>query len=64
MTDFKFLSSDKLVQMSKFGENLKVVANFSDKEYKYDNDIIKSNSLIIYDKNKKTVYSPHDIKNN
>lgn len=58
MTEFKFLSEDRLIQMSKFGDNLKVVANFSDNEYKYDNDIIKSNSLIIYEGSKKVNYTP------
>ncbi|WP_270941170.1 glycoside hydrolase [Romboutsia lituseburensis] len=58
MTDFKLLSDDKLVQMSKFGDDLKVVANFSDKEFKYENDNIKPHSLIIYDKNEKTIYQP------
>ncbi|CEH33860.1 glycoside hydrolase [Romboutsia lituseburensis] len=58
MTDFKILSDDKLVQMSQFGDDLKVVANFSDKEFKYENDNVKPHSLIIYDKNEKTIYQP------
>lgn len=58
MTDFKILSDDKLVQMSQFGDDLKVVANFSEKEFKYENDNVKPHSLIIYDKNEKTVYQP------
>lgn len=58
MTDFKTLSDDKLVQMSQFGDDLKVVANFSDKEFKYENDNVKPHSLIIYDKNEKTIYQP------
>ncbi len=58
MTDFKSLSENRLVQMTTFGSDLKVVANFSDKDFKYNDDIIKSKSLIIYDKNEKVIYTP------
>ncbi|MGL6105477.1 glycoside hydrolase [Romboutsia sp.] len=58
MTDFEILSEDKLVQKSQFGNDLVVVANFSDKDFKYENDNIKPHSLIIYDKGQKTVYQP------
>ncbi|UDN59924.1 glycoside hydrolase [Clostridioides sp. ES-S-0010-02] len=56
MTDFKFISDDRLVQMTKYGDDLKVVANFSEKDVKYENEIVKSNSLVIYDNNKKIMY--------
>lgn len=58
MTEFEILSSDRLVQMTKYGEDLKVIANFSDKEVNIDGDNIKANSLIIFDGNNKTVYIP------
>lgn len=58
IADFKILSDDKLVQKSQFGNDLVVVANFSDEDFKYENDNIKSHSLIIYDQGKKTVYQP------
>ncbi|WP_371025324.1 glycoside hydrolase [Paraclostridium ghonii] len=58
MTEFKYLSDDRLVQTTAFGDDLRVVANFSNKDFKYKTDIVKANSLIIYDKNKKTVYKP------
>ncbi|MCC0658661.1 glycoside hydrolase [Clostridioides sp. ZZV14-6154] len=58
MTDFEFISDDRLVQMTKYGEDLKVVANFSGKDVKYENEIVKSNSLVIYDNNKKVIYKP------
>ena len=58
MTDFKILSPDKLVQMSKFGKDLKVVANFSNKDFKYNTDVVKAKSLIIYDGKNKIPYMP------
>lgn len=56
MIDFQILSEDRLVQMSKFGENLLVVANFSNENFDYNGDIIKGNSLIIYDNGEKIIY--------
>lgn len=58
MTDFKFISEDRLVQMTEYGEDLKVVANFSQKDVKYKDEVIKANSLVIYDDNNKIVYKP------
>ena len=58
MTSFDILSDDKLVQKSQFGNELVVVANFSDQDFKYENDNLKPHSLIIYDKGEKTVYKP------
>lgn len=58
MTDFKVISEDKLVQMTEYGKDLKVVANFSDKDFKYENDVVKAKSLIIYDAGKKINYTP------
>ncbi|MTK13192.1 MAG: hypothetical protein F8N39_14255, partial [Clostridiaceae bacterium] len=58
MTDFKVLSQDKLVQMTEYGKDLKVVANFSDKDFKYGNDVVKAKSLIIYDSGKEIKYTP------
>ncbi|MGL5506584.1 MAG: glycoside hydrolase, partial [Paraclostridium sp.] len=58
MTNFEFLSEDRLVQSTEYGEDLKVVANFSDKDFKYANDNIKPNTLIIYDGDNKTIYQP------
>ena len=58
MTDFKVLSEDKSVQMTEYGKDLKVVANFSNKDFKYENDTIKAKSLIIYDSGKEIKYIP------
>ncbi|MDU7968513.1 MAG: glycoside hydrolase, partial [Paeniclostridium sordellii] len=58
MTDFEFLSEDRLVQTTCYGDNLRVVANFSNGDFKYKDDVIKGNSLIIYDGDNKIVYKP------
>lgn len=58
MTGFKILSEDRMVQMSEFGDDLKVVANFSNKDFKYEKDVIKGKSLIIYRQGKKIKYKP------
>ena len=56
LTHFEFLTSDKFVQQSKFGNEIIVTANFS--KIKYKN--IPSNSVEIYyiKENKKIIYSP------
>ena len=41
MTDFKILSSNRLVQMTQYGNDIKVIANFSDENFEYNNDKIK-----------------------
>ncbi len=58
MTGFEILSKDRLVQSTEFGNDMKVVANFSDKEFKYRDDIIKPGSLIMYDRASKLMYNP------
>ncbi|MEH6942428.1 glycoside hydrolase [Bacillus sp. JJ722] len=58
MTNFKMLTDDHLVQMTEYGSKVKVVANFSDRPYNYNNDIVSPNSLIIYDGDTKSVYKP------
>lgn len=58
MTDFKVLSENKLVQMTQYGDDIKVVCNFSNKNFKYNDDVIEGQSLIIYRGDKKEVYKP------
>ncbi len=57
MTDFKFLTEDRLVQETIYGEDLRVVANFSGKEYKKDGEVISPKSLMIYDGADKMEYN-------
>ena len=47
MTKFEKLSDN--VQMTQYGDSIKVVANFSDEIYEYENKKIKSKSLLIID---------------
>ncbi|RDY29351.1 hypothetical protein CHL78_001235 [Romboutsia weinsteinii] len=56
MTDFKYLTDNRLVQLTRFGSDVKVIANFSDSSFDYEGDTIKAGTLVIYDKNEKTVY--------
>lgn len=50
MTDFKVLTEDRLIQKTEFGENLSVIANFSDQEYEADGlKIAKQTALIMND---------------
>ncbi len=60
MTDFKYLSDDKMIQETVFGNVLNIIANFSNKEYKFKSDIIPAMSLLIIypDENKKEIYTP------
>ena len=60
MTGFEILSDDRLVQSTRFGKTLRVVANFSGREIKYLNDSIKPKTLVIYDDaGSRSVYEPH-----
>lgn len=58
MTDYKILSDDKSLQMTKYGDDLSVIANFSDDEAEFEGNKISGKSLIIIDKNKITEYTP------
>ncbi|AOR25156.1 glycoside hydrolase [Clostridium taeniosporum] len=58
MTDFKILSKDKLVQMTSYGNDLKVIANFSGKKITVEGENIEAKSLIIIEGNNKTIYTP------
>ena len=48
---------DRLVQETIYGEDLRVVANFSGKEYKKDGEVISPKSLMIYDGADKMEYN-------
>jgi len=58
MTDFKIISDDRLVQMTEYGEALRVVANFSEDEFNYQGKTIPGKSVLIIDGNSNTIYSP------
>lgn len=58
MTDFKILTDDRLVQETRYGDNIRVIANFSDKDYKQDQFNVKANSVVIYNGKDKLEYRP------
>ncbi|MFC4075980.1 glycoside hydrolase [Salinithrix halophila] len=58
MTDFKYLSKDRSVQMTRFGSDLKVIANFSKRDFKYQGQTIKAKSTVVIDGKQKRTYTP------
>ncbi|KEK24160.1 glycoside hydrolase [Bacillus gaemokensis] len=58
MTDFAYLSEDKLVQSASYGKDIKVVVNFSNDDAKTGDITVPAKSAIIYDEEKKTIYKP------
>lgn len=64
MTDFKYLLEDGSVQMSEYGDKLKVVANFSDTAYSYDGKKIPAHSLLLSMDGEVSIYTPKIAKAN
>ena len=63
MTDFAYLSEDKLVQLASYGKNIKIIVNFSNEEIEIQRTKIKAKSAFINNHGKKTMYTPLE-KNN
>ncbi|OTN89762.1 hypothetical protein A5819_002260 [Enterococcus sp. 7E2_DIV0204] len=55
MTDFKVLTGDRLIQKTEFGENLSVIANFSDQDYEADGLKVAGKTALIINDGKETV---------
>ncbi|MEO1769823.1 glycoside hydrolase [Candidatus Enterococcus ferrettii] len=55
MTDFTYLTEDKLVQETKYGSDLSVIANFSDQPHQVDNTAVQPHTAVITDHGKQTV---------
>ncbi|KKZ95956.1 MULTISPECIES: glycoside hydrolase [Bacillus] len=55
MTNFEVLSEDRQVQSTTFGKNMKVIVNFSNQDFTYDNDNIRAKTAIVYDGKKKSI---------
>lgn len=60
MTDFEYLTDDGLVQMTKYGEQLIAVANFTDAEFQYENHNIPGHSVLINQNGKNVIYTPQN----
>lgn len=58
MTDFKILSEDRTLQMTRYGTDLKVVANFSEQAAGFEEITIPSKSLAIISGQDVTLYTP------
>ncbi|EJR89763.1 glycoside hydrolase [Bacillus cereus] len=55
MTNFEVLSEDRQVQCTTFGNDMKVIVNFSNQDFKYNEEKIKAKTAVIYDGNLKKV---------
>ncbi|MFF2878540.1 glycoside hydrolase [Gottfriedia sp. NPDC057991] len=60
MTNYKILTKDRTVQSTEFGKDLKVIVNFSDKNFNYRNEMILAKTAIIYEGNQRIVFSPNN----
>ncbi|MFZ7936179.1 glycoside hydrolase [Bacillus thuringiensis] len=55
MTNFEVLSEDRQVQCTTFGNDMKVIVNFSNQDFKYNNEDIKAKTAILYDGKEKRI---------
>ncbi|MEI4802236.1 glycoside hydrolase [Bacillus sp. NPDC077411] len=55
MTNFDILSEDRQVQSTTFGKDMKVIVNFSNQDFKYNNEHIKAKTALVYDGKKKRI---------
>ncbi|MEI4622887.1 glycoside hydrolase [Bacillus pfraonensis] len=58
MTNFAYLSKDKLVQTASYGKDIKVIVNFSDQDVKTEDTKVPAKSAVIFDEGKKMIYKP------
>ncbi|MDR1550373.1 MAG: hypothetical protein LBT06_17555 [Hungatella sp.] len=58
MTDFKFLKEDGSVQMTEYGDEISVIANFGDVPYSYTQHTIPEHSLLLQMDGKFSIYTP------
>ncbi|MCU6340047.1 hypothetical protein KW823_26385, partial [Enterobacter quasiroggenkampii] len=56
MTAFEVLSPDRLVQLAQYGEELRVVVNYSSKDFSYGTDTVKAMSALILDGKQRVVF--------
>lgn len=60
MSRFAVLTEDSLVQSAQYGNDIKVIANFSEHEVKVDNDAIPAMSAVIYEGKQRTIFNAAD----
>ncbi|MFS0918263.1 glycoside hydrolase [Brevibacillus sp. 179-C 1.1 NHS] len=56
MTDYRVLSEERLVQKSVYGDDLQVIANFSEKDFTYEDQVVKARSALIIDGNDRKAF--------
>ncbi|WP_423802964.1 glycoside hydrolase [Paenibacillus dendrobii] len=60
MTSYQILSSDRLVQSATYGEDLRIVVNFSAQDFSYHKQTVPAKSAMIYDGDKvQTFHAPN-----
>lgn len=59
MLDFRYLTTDKLIQQTIFSDDLFVISNYSSSDYKYHETIIPSGSVLIHMNDTESIYCPH-----
>lgn len=58
MTEFTFLTDDRLVQSTQFGTDLRAVANFTDTEYSYHGRAIPPRSVLLIGGGSSHIFTP------
>lgn len=56
MSAFAILTDDKLVQSAQYGEDLKVIANFSDREVTVGDETIPAKSAVLYEGKQRLIF--------
>ncbi|MED1781574.1 glycoside hydrolase [Brevibacillus fortis] len=51
MTDFQMLTPDRLVQKTSYGDDMHVIANFSQQDFTYEGQVVKARSALIINGN-------------
>lgn len=58
MSEFRNLTEDGSIKLTKYGDDIKVICNFSDGSYMYEGKEIKPKTLLIYDNGDMIEYVP------
>lgn len=58
MTGFEMLKEDGQVQKTTYGDEISVIANFSDEAYQYESQEIPAHSLLIREGENNSIYTP------
>ncbi|RRJ67267.1 hypothetical protein EHV15_33330 [Paenibacillus oralis] len=57
MSNFSILTDDRLVQSAQYGDDLKVIANFSDQDVTVDSEVIPAKSAVIHEDGKRLIFN-------